>query len=129
MRCPDCNKFVSYDDSQEPEVSLDVQGESIVGDVRIVLPCADCGTDLKEYTFDIDEGFEFPDSKDGQHDEHDVTINANEATLEVRTEGAGRGLRTFYGFELSVSIECSCGAKAEKTLKDDVQASSMDEVC
>jgi hypothetical protein len=24
MRCPDCNKFVSLDTSQEPEVDLDV---------------------------------------------------------------------------------------------------------
>ena len=62
MRCPDCNKFVSYDDSAEPEVNdLEVSPEGgISGSVRVFLPCGECGTELKEYTFDIDTEVELP---------------------------------------------------------------------
>ncbi len=54
-RCPDCNKFVSLEEV-EPEVNtLEVDEEGIIeADVRIVNACADCGTELKEYTFDFD---------------------------------------------------------------------------
>ena len=43
MRCPDCNKFVSYDD--EPEVDFgsepEVEMGNIVGEVNIQVNCAD----------------------------------------------------------------------------------------
>jgi hypothetical protein len=66
MRCPDCNKFVSYDDTTEPEHNLEINDNGdgsmqVTGDVKIVLTCAECGTELKEYTFEVDEtvGFDF----------------------------------------------------------------------
>lgn len=55
MRCPDCNKFVSYDDSNEPEADdadIDAEGH-VTGTVRVYLTCAECGTDLKEANFDL----------------------------------------------------------------------------
>ena len=55
-RCPDCNKFVSYDDSQDPEPNVDVDPEGrISGDVRVFLACSECGTELKEGSFDIEK--------------------------------------------------------------------------
>lgn len=53
MRCPDCNKFVSFDTEQDPEesnASIDAQGHVAIN-VRIVNSCADCGTELKEAEF------------------------------------------------------------------------------
>lgn len=45
MRCPDCNKFVSFDTDVEPDVSLDVADDGgVSGSCRIVNACADCGT-------------------------------------------------------------------------------------
>lgn len=49
-RCPDCNKFVSYDEPQaeavsDPEVS---SSQCIEGSVRVVLNCGECGTELKD---------------------------------------------------------------------------------
>ena len=55
MRCPDCNKFVSFDTEQDPELNLDFDDEGrITGDARIVNACAECSTELKEHTFDVD---------------------------------------------------------------------------
>jgi hypothetical protein len=55
MRCPDCNKFVSYDESNpevegDPEVTED--GDVTVS-VRVVLPCAECGQELKDCTLEL----------------------------------------------------------------------------
>jgi len=56
MRCSDCNKFVSFDDSNDPEADdADVDAEGRVsGTVRVYLTCAECGTELKEANFDLD---------------------------------------------------------------------------
>ena len=60
-RCPDCNKFVSYDEDYEPEVSdeavnIDGEGEdataTITATIRIALPCAECSTELAETSLD-----------------------------------------------------------------------------
>ena len=55
MRCPDCNKFVSFDEA-DPEVNtlgIDEDGQ-VNAEVRIVNTCADCGTELKEITFEME---------------------------------------------------------------------------
>jgi membrane protein involved in colicin uptake len=59
MRCPDCNKFVGYDDSNEPEADdADVDADGRVsGTVRVYLACAECGTELKEANFDLESDF------------------------------------------------------------------------
>lgn len=55
-RCPDCNKFVSYDTDQEPEVDVDIDEDGqVTGTVRIFDACAECGTELRETTIDISE--------------------------------------------------------------------------
>jgi hypothetical protein len=56
MRCPDCNKFVSFDEA-DPEVNdLDVSDNgSVTASVRIVNTCAECGTELKEAMLELEE--------------------------------------------------------------------------
>lgn len=54
-RCPQCNTFVPYGDGvveiEEEEINDD--GE-IIGSVRVVLDCGNCGTELKEATLEVD---------------------------------------------------------------------------
>jgi len=59
MRCPDCNKFVSFEEN-EPEVeSIDVDGDrNVTATVRIVNSCGECGQELKEATLDMEKSFE-----------------------------------------------------------------------
>lgn len=64
MRCPQCSRFVSYGE-QDPEVTTsDIRPDNTVEvDVRVVLPCADCSTELKDYEdkveFDLEPIFDF----------------------------------------------------------------------
>lgn len=52
MRCPQCNKFVSYGDGIVELEVHDQAGGEIQVDIRVVLPCADCSTELKENSFE-----------------------------------------------------------------------------
>jgi hypothetical protein len=56
MRCPECQKFVAFEDG-EPEVDFDVENAQLTGTVRIVLLCAECSTELKESQFDVEKEF------------------------------------------------------------------------
>jgi hypothetical protein len=126
MRCPNCSKFVPFD---EPEV--EVNDESVnttdlsVG-VRIVLKCADCGEELKdaELTDDLDlnEEHECPDSEkqDKMRDDGEDLFEL-EGSLEA--EGfdryqdkdrhgkpikSRRYQRHFYGANVTGQAKCLC---------------------
>lgn len=78
MRCPDCNKFVSYSLDEEPEENGDFEAShenentvKVTGEVDRPLNCADCGTELKRGTLEFDI---------------DVTINHTEE-CEARSAG------------------------------------------
>jgi len=152
MRCPDCNKFVSLDTDQEPELNVDVgEDGTINGDVRIANACADCGTELTEYTFDVNTTCEeanahvqkareeaetaetagidsWPEGTDKPT--HELSLENEEAERVERQEGKGRGTRTFYGWTGRCTIVCACGEHWDVELDgDEVQASAMDSCC
>ncbi len=126
MRCPDCNRFVAYN-QDDPEVELEVTSEGVTGDVRIVLTCEQCGTELKESTFEVSTD---DDLTGHEGDEHELDVEAD-AEPTTRTEGHGRGTKTFYGYHMTYKVTCSC-TPGQPVLSeewgDDVQASSMDEL-
>ena len=144
MRCPDCNKFVGMDDSNEPEVEdVDVDDEGCVtAEVRIANCCSECGTELKEAQFSLEgqvplatfRGHVCPDEKPEEGVEASESmplLEADEETSErtSRTEGKGRGTRTYYGVDIVVRVKCGCGEKSEYVkMSDEVQASGMDEL-
>jgi uncharacterized SAM-dependent methyltransferase len=137
MRCPDCNKFVSFNTETEPEVELDLESGSITGTVRIYHACEECGTELREMTFDVDVDVseELKDhlEEDGSEKEgHELTFETDES-LTQNTVGKGRSAKTFYGAEVRYTIKCSCSAHdtplVEDVWQDDTEASNMDECC
>ena len=125
-RCPDCNKFVSLE-AQEPEADLQVDyAEDVIvisGDVRCVMACTDCGTELREASFrvevDQDHSCPLPEPELSW----DVSLETSE-----RTEGRGRGMRTWRGYEGSVTINCACGFEAELELSGEERASAWDDL-
>jgi len=180
-RCPDCNKFVSYDDGTEPEAEADVDETGhITGTVRIALTCAECGTELREASFDLDVDLsaaveehrekcranqpklpcadcgqpyadhrprwpeEHPDAlncpvaskpsavyaePEADDSEHEMEVEVDDCELTSRTEGKGRGLKTFYGYHAAVHVRCSCGDfESDTEASEDTQASSMEEI-
>ena len=132
-RCPDCNKFVSYEE-EAPEVELEVDAEGMVtGTVRIVNACGECGTELREATFEVD-GPEYGLTAEqlakhaGQG--HSLEVEEQSSERTDRQEGKGRYAKKFYGYDLAFRVTCSCveGLKVEGSCNDDIQASSMDEL-
>lgn len=142
MRCDQCNKFVSLDAEQEPEINASVDGEgNITGDARIVNTCAECGQELSEATLDIE--FDLSDEVAAHREEHADEKGEHDA-LELDDDGGSRideyatvdrrgkpiknprYRKHFYGVEVEFTLTCQCGETFSGTWSDKVQASGME---
>jgi len=130
MRCPDCEKFVSYAGEEEPEQELiELNDGEIQAEVRIHKDCAECGSELKEATLNMQAELSAAFQAAHQGAGHDLQIDETPQWIATeRTEGKGRGLKTFYGASAAVTVKCSCGASEEVAVEDDIPASTMDEL-
>jgi hypothetical protein len=149
MRCPDCNKFVSLEMS-EPEVSnLEVEytpGHDadntpihefhITGQVRIARTCAECGQDMKEYTFDIEQDVEMGENVTFEMTEklradpsplNNVTVDDSPA-VDIIEEGGGRYQRAYFGATVHIEVFLGTVIVAAVDWSDKVAASGMDEL-
>lgn len=150
-RCPDCNKFVSYDTDTEPEIE-DVQvfdeSTEVQGSVRVVLCCAECGTELKESNQEFNETFEhtcemedvlpeflpeFNPKEDEQYEIEDSSATFHER-YQDRNPKTGkpiknpRYMKKYYGAEIVISIKCNkCGDTFDQEITTEEQASYFDE--
>ena len=152
MRCASCNKFAAYGE-QDPEVnelSIDENGQ-VTADVRVVLPCAECNDELKEGSFQTEldmsgdlEGHTTETVPEDDENTHELEVNESGVEFTSRSEGKGRGTRTYYGYKVEFNVTCSCGklgmttkdkegkekfeAGVPGTIEEDMQASSLDEL-
>jgi hypothetical protein len=141
MRCNDCNKFVGQE-PEEPEAELEVARAdgtdtckeiTVAGQVTVSVNCAECGTQLKQASFDVEESITLTDDKHcGEEHDLEVEVDSCEATEEYKgRKGApARYQKHYYGFQLSYSVSCSCGEPVDLggSFEDSMQASSMDEM-
>ena len=146
MRCPDCNKFVSFEEA-EPEVeSLEAGTDgTVTATVRIVNTCMECSQELTEATLDLESQDVCQAASDHQCTaKKDATekesFEAEEDSCERVSKSGyykkgkwvdafGRYTKTFYGAELTATVKCSHCDQAVRepvTLADYVQASSME---
>lgn len=147
MRCPDCNKFVSYDADGDPEIDVEVSEDGqITGTVRIVNACGECGTELKEYTFDVDDSSIVDDVATHHKDKFKHKGKDSDRSLEISDDGGSRTEETvtkdrhgkqiklsrymkhLYCAEATFTVTCACGETWEVGWSDNVQASGMDEL-
>lgn len=155
MRCPDCNKFVPYDEPQVEEQNCDVSDGEVQGEVRVVLTCAECGTELKEHSFEIAHAIEH-ECDPAAYEEHQASLEEDDRTSEDEDptyelvssdnwnpsdyyedkDRNGKPIKNpryqkhYYGFEGTVTVQCSkCGEEFEVEIKDHEQASGFDECC
>lgn len=138
-RCPDCNKFVGYEQA-EPELDLSVEldkaedgtpeGADVTGSVRMVLNCAECGSELAEASLDINDCNVALEHKEAES--HDVEVVDESADANDRYDGKpgtpSRYRRHYYGADISGTVQCSCGAKAEFTTTVEEQASGFEQL-
>lgn len=149
MRCPDCNKFVPFDSESDPEIDLDISDRVVTGSVRITNNCEDCGQELKEATFDVDEDFNdvIEDHwkahgwKGGKakppegHREFDVSDDGGSRTDEYQTTDRNgkkiknyRYMKHLYGATVTIAVTCECGETFEREWSDNIPGSGMDEL-
>lgn len=143
MRCSQCNKFAAEDSESSPEVNLDWDGQTASAEVRIVNTCVECSTELKEANLSVEVNFEdeieahvTANPKCGKEKSFSVqTLNENRTDRQQTTTKDGRPIKPryqkrFYGFEMDVELSCdTCSEVVEtKSVSDEIQASSMDEL-
>jgi len=148
MRCNSCNKFVGYDepeveeDQGAAEVTAEVSEDkttvtfAVAGCVNVSLNCAECGERLKESSIEFEHTTDPVKLPEGfTYVEDSACWTDNGADGMSRTEGKGRGTKTFYGFELEGTIDYQItqldlpkdAEPLNVSITDDVQASHMDE--
>lgn len=141
-RCPDEGKFVSLDFG-DPEVdSLDIDGDgNITGNVRLVLNCASCGTEMKEANLEIEDLPAEIDEHIAAHKEagedFDLSIEEDSSAMDDRfsADKDRKGKRIpmrfrkhYYIGNVEATVTCSCGKKFNVTLSVEEQASAFEDL-
>lgn len=153
MRCPDCSKFVSMDNGEPEENSIDCSLSggvlNITAEYRHTRNCADCGTELKDFTFDLNEDVSFGDLEITTEDENplsktqaealeeawedgsaEVSIEANSA--EIEEDGGGRYKANKIRLVVDYTLTIQAGKetfKATRQMSEETTAGSYDECC
>lgn len=122
MRCPDCNKFVSYADPEAEVESEELISGEVCIEVRVSLPCAECSTELKEAYLTYEETVECPNCGKEHLDElsmEEVDAAGQEIYEDAFSEKTGKKLKhqkKFYGAEVNFTIHCDkCGESEQHT--------------
>lgn len=121
-RCPDCNKFVP---NGEPEAELQSEdlsygNDSYEAEVRVMIPCGECGTELSEYNFSVELEIDHLCEKSADPDEEDLLDSQYElvdtdvsVVDEYETKDKNgkiiknqRYQKHMYGYEISVQCKC-----------------------
>lgn len=129
MRCPDCNKFVSLENGEPEEQSLEVSHHDgnrfeVTGEFRLARTCGECGQELKEATFQ----FAFETELEGVTEEERENLSV-EADVEVNESGGGRYAKNI--FSLSGNFRIATDARELKSVdaeSDQMSAGSFDEL-
>lgn len=146
MRCPDCNKFVSQDlaDPEVNDLTIDPEG-NVHAEVRVVVTCADCGTELKETNLEMemDLSDKLKGHLSGDDGEHELTIDedGSEGIEDMKTTDrhgkkikSARYMTKLYGARVDFKVTCSCQGDDckdplhEGQLEETTEAGSMDEL-
>lgn len=153
MRCPDCMKFVPYDEPQVEVTDIEVDVDSrdggtvsatVRGSVRVVLPCQECGDELKDTEMEFEASFTHKcQSPEGTEDGFEVEAEGegnsrmDPSEKEVILKNRGRKIvsvpsryrRTYYGADITVTATCAVCAETEViNISVDVSASSFNEL-
>ena len=135
MRCSSCNKFVPNGDPEATVEDSDVNGTSLTGSIRIVIPCGECGTEMKDaqLDFDIEIEHECKKPKDDPEFELEGDVEVEAGDRYETTGKNGKALKPryqkhFYTAEIQATVKCcSCNEFIEITDTLEEQASGFNE--
>jgi hypothetical protein len=148
MRCPECKKFVSYGEPNTDNLEVSLENGSLTLAGELVLPCAECGTDLASASLEAEENildlFNLkPDEELGETAEDEIADSSlRGADRTAGTDRHGRPIKNpryakrYYGVEATVTISRTIRDRdrnaigepetAEITLGAEEQASSFE---
>lgn len=144
MRCPDCNKFVSYDEPQCEVNSVELDGSTVRASVTVQLNCQDCGNTLKDAEIEGESDFEheckgdtlpkFDKTGEQFEIENDGDAEGTSRTQDKDRHGkqikSARYMKTFYGFDIQPEVKClKCGESFHVDISGEEQASGFNECC
>jgi hypothetical protein len=117
MRCPDCNKFVSYGEPNTENLEVELENGSLRMSGELMLTCGECGTNLASCFVDAEENVSdlFERNPDESAGETAEDLIEGEPSYEPtdRTEDNDRHgkpiknpryAKRFYGVEATVTI-------------------------
>lgn len=130
MRCPDCNKFVSLENGEPEEQSLEIAHQDgnkfeVTGEFRLPRTCCDCGQELKEANFI----FEFDTELEGVTEAERQNLSIEVTDIEVNESGGGRYAKNV--FSLSATFRIATDQRKVTTVdadSDQINAGSFDEL-
>lgn len=142
MRCPDCNKFASYDEPQCEVNHVEVDDGSVRVSVTVQLNCAECGNTLKDAEIEAESEITHDcpkkDAKVEDEDQFELVNDGDaEGTNRLETKDrhgkpikSSRYMKTFYGFTIEPEVKCrKCGEQFSVTIEGEEQASGFNECC
>ena len=152
MRCPECNKFVAYDEPQCESNGVDMDVLNVRATVTVQLNCADCVTRLKDAVIEAETEIEHtckPEAERPEDQKPDPQFKGGDEQFEIENEGDPEGtirtetkdrhgkpiklsryMKTFYGFTQETEVRCRrCGECFTVTLAGEEQASGFNECC
>lgn len=144
MRCPDCNKFASFDTEVDPEGDLEVSEEGMLsGDIRRVLNCADCSQELKEATLNFDQDLNdvltlpIGATEEQEKCEHDWNWTGSTPSMNPTDRYDDKGgkikqlryMKHLYGVEVVGEVECTkCKVMGQYSCSQEEAAGAFDEL-
>lgn len=141
-RCDSCQKFASLEEGDpELEGEVEVTDDTVSADVRLTRNCADCGDELLETTFSLEEHpailgttCEPTDELAGDDKHHTWEAGEFEPMVTDRYDDKGgkikakRFMKRMIGVEGTVTLTCTkCQTTTDVTLKAETSASSFDD--
>jgi Pyruvate/2-oxoacid:ferredoxin oxidoreductase gamma subunit len=113
------------DEPEEERAEFDAKTGEIDASYRIVRTCAECGTELKEATFDFEETLDQDILDEHKGEGHELSAKFDAESIE---ESGTRYAKSYFGVMLAVTVSCSCGFDHEIHMLDKVAASEMEEL-
>jgi len=137
MRCPDCQKFVSMDTAGADEcvdVSIEIDSlenstVSVACEVRVTRVCADCGTELKELTFDIEETLEVTLAGRKLTEDELNSLHASLDDVDTSESGGGRYAKNIISFDGTIEVYLDKVMVGSVKVGDSAAASAFEECC
>lgn len=130
MKCPDCNKFASYDEPEAEINSSEISDGEVSVEGTVTLRSACCNYDLKEWNFTLTLSVDTK-HKHPKGSVRELEVECDEVNASDYYDSPGRPMRYrrhIYVVEADAKVKCSCGFEVGVQLRDEQGASGFDEL-